>query len=214
MKRMMLCIGLALLTCSCASSLRQYDDGATESHSLEEPQQDMDSGDFKRGALRTGGMLSEARLEPADMRIQRNGVIHVNSGDELEASTRLRRQSPSFEAIVMSFDTSSVTFKMPSSRIESLIDVIENEQSWQIDELDFTAWDRTGEYFSVEARIETQTAIKARLSALLESAGTVEDVLKIGGKIDEVQIKIDSLKTSLRDIKLHAGRVDVTIRFD
>lgn len=206
-KLMVCCLLMAALT-GCASSAG-YMDAPLEVYAENDATPEASTA---RAGL--SGDFVEAPLEDAELRITRNGWIRVDCGEEMAASNRLRKAASKFEAIVMSFNDHSVTFKMPSSRLESLLDVIEGTEGWEIDEFDFSAWDRTGEFFSVEARIESTQAIKQRMLKLLESAQTVDEVLLIGQKIDGVQAQLDGFETSLRDIKLHAGRVDVTVSFD
>jgi hypothetical protein len=158
--------------------------------------------------------LTEAPLERADLRIQRNGWIRVNGGVEMKDSARLRRMAGDFEATVMAFNDNSVTFKMPSARLESLLEVIEKTEGWEIDEFDFSAWDRTGEYYSVEARIVSAKLVKDRLLKLLEAAATLDEVLKIHNKLEDIQKQLDTLEGTLRDVALHAGRVDVVVLFE
>ncbi|MCA8918009.1 MAG: DUF4349 domain-containing protein [Planctomycetes bacterium] len=160
------------------------------------------------------GSFDEAPLEDAELRISRNGWIRVDVGEEMAASKRLRKAADKFEATVMAFNDRSVTFKMPSDRLESLLDVIDGTEGWEIDEFDFSAWDRTGEFYSVEARVKSTQAVKDRMLKLLESANTVEEVLSISRKLEDLQVTLDGFETSIRDIKLHAGRVDVTVTFD
>jgi hypothetical protein len=158
--------------------------------------------------------LTEAPLERADLRIQRNGWIRVNGGVEMKDSARLRRMAGDFEATVMAFNDNSVTIKMPSARLESLLEVIEKTEGWEIDEFDFSAWDRTGEYYSVEARIVSAKLVKDRLLKLLEAAATLDEVLKIHNKLEDIQKQLDTLEGTLRDVALHAGRVDVVVLFE
>ncbi|MBZ0135703.1 MAG: DUF4349 domain-containing protein [Planctomycetes bacterium] len=160
------------------------------------------------------GRFTEAPLEGADLRIERAGWIRVDAGEEMEASKRLRRLAPTFDATVMAFNSHSVTFKMPSAKLEMLLETIENTAGWEMDEFDFSAWDRTGEYFSTEARIESGNAVKARLMKLLETAQTMDEVLKIHTGLEEIQKQLDGFSGQLRDIQLKAGRVDVVILFD
>jgi hypothetical protein len=160
------------------------------------------------------GLSSEAPLERSDLRIERSGWIRVDSGEEMTASKKLRRMAAQFNATVMSFNDHAVSFKMPSARLEDLLETIENAQGWEIDEFDFSAWDRTGEYYSVEARIASATAVKERLMKLLESASTLDDVLKIHNKLEDIQKQLDGFSGAMRDISLKAGRVEVAIIFD
>ena len=212
MSRLMVCVlGLILLT-GCAASYTSRDVGP-----LEVDAQDTataDGGVAKNSDAPLHGEFREAPLEDAELRISRNGWINVDCGEEMTASNRLRKAAPKFDATVMSFNDHSVTFKMPSSKLDSLIDVIEGTEGWEIDEFDFSAWDRTGEFYSVEARIESTEAVKARMLKLLESAQSVDEVLDFSRRLEEIQTKLDGFETAVRDIKLHAGRVDVTVNFD
>ena len=222
MKRLMLCtLSLAILS-SCAyradragdsdeSTIEMYRADASNGGPSQVPNHANLNQDI-RG--RYEGLTTEAPLEHADLRIERSGWIRVDTKNELQASTKLRRMAAQFDATVMSFNDHAVSFKMPSARIETLLEVLEKTEGWDIDEFDFSAWDRTGEYYSVEARIESANAVKARLMKLLESAATVDEVLKIHGKLESVQKELDGYNGVMRDMQLRAGRVDVAILFD
>jgi hypothetical protein len=160
------------------------------------------------------GRLSEAPLERADLHIQRSGWIRVDGGVEMKDSARLRRMAPDLDATVMAFNDHGVTLKMPSARLELLLETIEKTEGWKLDEFDFSAWDRTGEYYSVEARIESAKLVKERLLKLLEAAPTLDDVLKIHSKLEDIQKQLDTLEGTLREVKLNSGRVDVVVMFD
>jgi hypothetical protein len=158
--------------------------------------------------------LREATPEPADMRIQRQGWIRVDAGEEMLAAAALRRRAADFEAIVMAFSTESVTFKMPSAQLEKLLKEIENTKGWEIDEFDFSAWDRTGEFWSLEARIESTTAVRERMLELIKRADDIDTLLKLETRVEGVQKKLDELEGTKREIALKAGRVDVKISFE
>jgi hypothetical protein len=148
------------------------------------------------------------------MRIQRQGWIRVDAGEEMLAAAALRRRAADFEAIVMAFSTESVTFKMPSAQLEKLLKEIENTKGWEIDEFDFSAWDRTGEFWSLEARIESTTAVRERMLELIKRADDIDTLLKLETRVEGVQKKLDELEGTKREIALKAGRVDVKISFE
>lgn len=207
MRRVMLCVFSLAILSGCAMQQR------AESS---EPAIEMYRADVSNGGPSqvSNQGLTEAPLERAELRIERSGWIRVDSKNEMQASSKLRRMAAQFDATVMSFNDHAVTFKMPSAKIETLLEVLENTEGWEIDEFDFSAWDRTGEFYSVEARIESTGAVKARLLKLLESAATMDDVLKIHSKLEAIQKELDGYQGALRDIQLRAGRVDVTVMFD
>jgi hypothetical protein len=158
--------------------------------------------------------LREATPEPSDMRIQRHGWIRVDAGEEMLAAAALRRRAADFEAIVMAFSTESVSFKMPSAQLEKLLKEIENTKGWEIDEFDFGALDRTGEFWSLEARIESTKAVRERMLELIKRADDIDMLLKLETRVEGVQKKLDELEGTKRDITLKAGRVDVRVIFD
>ncbi len=158
--------------------------------------------------------LGEAAPDPAEFRIERSGWIKVDVKDELQASAKLRRRASEFDAIVMSLSTNSVTFKMPAGSLEKLLKEIENTDKWEIEELDFSAWDRTGEYWSLEARIESTRAVRARIMDMIERAQDLNTLFMLEGKLEPVQTKLDQLEGTKRDIGLKAGRVDVKVILD
>jgi hypothetical protein len=218
MNRILLCLLAATLLGACQSTQpkREVDHTDAAEHEVETGFRASTKADAApvntNEDIRVG--LTEAPLERADLRIQRNGWIRVNGGVEMKDSARLRRMAGDFEATVMAFTDNSVTFKMPSARLESLLEVIEKTEGWEIDEFDFSAWDRTGEYYSVEARIVSAKLVKDRLLKLLEAAATLDEVLKIHNKLEDIQKQLDTLEGTLRDVALHAGRVDVVVLFE
>lgn len=221
MHKLLLCASFALAITACANTASYADveetpaQARTELHDAtvsKSPRANPRSGVFFD--QNSGGHLPEAPLESASLRIERAGWIRVDSGEEMEASKRLRRLAPTFSATVMSFNSHSLAFKMPSAKLEQLLETLENTEGWDIDEFDFSAWDRTVEFYSVEARLASAQLVKERLNKLLESAGTLEEVLKIHAKLEEIQKQIDEFSGQIRDIELKAGRVDVVITFD
>lgn len=213
MKMLLPCVLSTAILSGCAAY------PAMDHGEVEDTRHDLAAGQGNRGIAQAPSQAvtstaTEAPLERAELRIQRSGWIRVDTKNEMQASNKLRRMAAQFDATVMSFNDHAVSFKMPSVKIETLLELLEKTEGWEIDEFDFSAWDRTGEFFSVEARIESTGAVKARLLKLLESAATVDEVLKIHGKLEAIQKELDGYNGVLRDIQLRAGRVDVTILFD
>jgi hypothetical protein len=199
------CVAVLALVAGCASQ-----------QTIDEPARGLAAQDAaKSGAeTRDNVPLREAAPDPVELRIERAGWIRVDVPDEMPAAAMLRRRATDFEAVVMAFSTNSVTFKMPATQIEKLLKEIENTEKWEIDEFDFSAWDRTGEYWSLEARIESTAAVRARMLELLKRADDIDMLLKLESRLEGVQQKLDQLEGTKRDIGLKAGRVEVRITFD
>lgn len=158
--------------------------------------------------------LVEAALEPAELRIQREGKVRVDAPDPQAAATRLRRMIPELDGVLMHFKTRSVSFKMPSSKLESLLQKIENMPGCEIDELDFSAFDRSAEYYGLKPRHEASVAIRDRLLKLIPEAPNAHELSSLKAQLEQIQTELDRSETQLRDIALKAGRVDVTVTFD
>ena len=151
---------------------------------------------------------------PMEMKVQRQGWIKLGVGEEIEVSKKLRDLAPKFDAMVLSFGDDSVTYKMPAEKLEALIDFFDKHEDWDLDAFDFRAFDKTGAFYSTEARIESTQAVKKRLLELLEKADQMENILKIEERLEEVQSRLDRFESTLRDIRLKAGKVDVVIRLE
>lgn len=208
---------IALALCALCMMLAACSVMNVPAESTEMPLQQPIAQDSEAGAAtpRTDdGKLTEAQLEPAELRIQREGRVRVDAKDPQGGATKLRRLAPEFDAVLMNFKTRSVTFKMPSAKLESLLQKVENLEGCEIEELDFSAFDRSGEYYGLQPRYEAKTKVRARLLTLIESAPTAAELSNLQHQLEQVQSELDKMETQLRDIALKAGRVDVTITFE
>jgi hypothetical protein len=131
-------------------------------------------------------------------------------------SGELRKNAASFDAIVMAFSDRAVAYRMPSAKLEALLKWLgeQDPKLVELDSFDFSALDRTGEFFSVEARLEAVKAARARTMELLKIAQDLPEIERIEAKLEAQQTRIDGYETALFDIKLRAGRVEVRIQME
>lgn len=158
----------------------------------------------------------EAPLEDAELRIQRAGRITLDVKDQMSFSGELRKNAGAFDAIVMAFSDRAVTYRMPSAKLEALLKWIgeQDPKLVELDSFDFSALDRTGEFYSVEARLEAAKAARARTMELLKIAQDLPEIERIEARLEAQQTRIDGYESTMIDIKLRAGRVEVRIQME
>lgn len=160
--------------------------------------------------------LKEAPLEAAELRIQRAGVIELDVRDDLKFSLELLKHAGKFDAVVMSFSHTQVNLRMPSARLMPLLEWLGSQDARNVElaGFDFTALDRSGEFYSLEARLEAAVAVRERTLALLRDAGSAAAVAELETRLEAAQQKLDALQGTLHDIKARAGRVEVCVRLN
>lgn len=160
------------------------------------------------------GAIAEAPLESADLRIQRAGIITLDVKDGMSFSGELRKHAGTFEAVVMNFSDREVAYRMPSSRLDALLEWLaaQDPRLVELESFDFSALDRTGEFYSVEGRLAAAKAARDRSMELFKMAQTIAEIERIEARLEVQQQRIDTLESTLFDIKLRAGRVEVRLR--
>lgn len=159
-----------------------------------------------------GGPITEAPLEPAEMRIQRAGSITVScSGKEIKASREIRRAAMKFDGMVMGFKDDEVSLKLASNKLDAFIDFLDNQDSLEVKAYDFSAFDRTLEHYSLAERLERAQLVHDQLKELLKKAASLNELERIEQQLAESQKTLDALKTTKLDIDLRAGRVDLRV---
>jgi hypothetical protein len=144
-------------------------------------------------------------------RIQRAGWIKLDVKKAIRFSAELRKLAAKFGAVVTSFKDNEVVWKMSGSKLESLIDYFDLLKDTEVLGYDFRSYDRTGDFYAVEARIKTAQTMLERLNKLAEKADKVEDLIKISEAIEHNMTRIDGLNAMLKDIERRAGTVEVRI---
>ncbi len=159
-----------------------------------------------------GGPITEAPLESAELRIQRSGRIQICvKGKEIRASREIRKAALHFDAIVMAFKDNEVNLRMASSKLDLFIDFLDSQAGFEVEEYDFSAFDRTMEHFSIEERMERAQASDDKLRELQKQAPSLSELERIEKRLEESRRLLEALRTAQLDMKLHAGRVDIKV---
>lgn len=206
----------ALILVGCQSSARTASTVTAGSSAPREESSDVRLRGIAATAPNQANVDTETAMEDAELRIQRAGRITLDVKEEMTFSGELRKNAASFDAIVMAFSDRAVTYRMPSAKLEALLKWIgeQDPKLVELDSFDFSALDRTGEFFSVEARLEAAKAARARTMELLKIAQDLPEIERIEAKLEAQQTRIDGYQSTLFDIKLRAGRVEVRIQME
>jgi hypothetical protein len=157
------------------------------------------SGDAAKGA------------ETEQDKIQRAGWIRLDVKKAIKFSSELRKLAATFGATVTSFKDNEVVWKMSGSKLDTLIDYFDARKDTEVLGYDFRSYDRTGDYYSVEARIKTAQQMIDRLNKLAEKAEKVEDLIKISEAIEHNMARVDALTSMLKEIDRRSGLLEVRI---
>lgn len=144
-------------------------------------------------------------------KILRAGWIKLDVKTAIKFSSELRKIAGRFGATVSSFKDNEVLWKMPATKLEALIEYFDVREDVEVLGYDFRSYDRTGDFYDVEARIKSAQTMLDRLNKLAEKAEKVEDLIKISEAIEKCMSRIDSLNAMLKEIERRAGTLEVRI---
>lgn len=155
--------------------------------------------------------LYEGALGNEEQKIQRTGWIKLDVKKAIRFSAELRKLASGFGAVVTSFKDNEVVWKMSGAKLDTLIEFFDLRKDTEVLAYDFRSYDRTGDFYAVEARIKSAQTMLERLNKLAEKAEKVEDLIKISEAIEHNQARIDGLSAMLKEIERRAGTLEVRI---
>lgn len=96
----------------------------------------------------------------------------------------------------------SLTLRVKADKLQDSIGAL--EKLGKVESRDVSSDDVTEQYVDVEARLKNKYVLRDRLTALLDRADKVTDVLAIEAELNRVQSDIDSMEAQIKSLK---GRV-------
>ena len=124
----------------------------------------------------------------------RNVYLTISSDKISEISTHLSDLSASYNGYMQSSDMGEsygyFTVKIPADEADSFLEEI--KESYDITNINDSVSDVTLEYTDIESRLKTKQAALAQYEALMEKAETIEDIIAIQDKMDEITADIES----------------------
>ncbi len=93
--------------------------------------------------------------------------------------------------------TGYVTVRVPNDNKEAFVAYV-RDISVKIVSENITGYDITDQYTDTEERLRQQEALKAKLQAIMASATTVDEMIKVQTELTNVQSYIDGLKGSMK----------------
>lgn len=157
-----------------------------------------------------GGRFSGS-TDTEQERIHRAGWIKLDVKKAIRYATELRRLAANFQATVTSFKSNEVTWKMPASNLETLLAYFEKREDTELLGYDFRQYDRTGDFYAIDARSKTLTFMREYLLKLAEKAEKLEDLLKVQEALEQNMVNLDRLNAAAKEIERRAGKVEVRI---
>lgn len=144
-------------------------------------------------------------------RIHRAGWIKLDVKKAIRYASELRRLAANFQASVTSFKSNEVTWKMPASNLEALLAYFEKREDTELLGYDFRQYDRTGDFYAIDARIKTVTVMRDTLLKLAERAEKLDELMKVQEALDQNMANLDRLNAAAKEIERRAGKVEVRI---
>jgi large-conductance mechanosensitive channel len=105
----------------------------------------------------------------------------------------------------------NITYRIPSDKVDAFLE--KTKAGYDITSLNDNVEDVTLSYTDVESRLASKRAAYKQYQALMDQAYSVEDVVTIQSKMDEITADIESYESQMRtmDNQIDFTRVDVNI---
>lgn len=148
------------------------------------------------GEYTENGILTET-----SRKIYYNVNISIECEDVSEKFNYYINKAVSFDGYMSNsrLDPSSnatVTLRIPTSKLNDFLNFIDDDESKILDK-DITSNDITTKYNQYEARLEVLKASRASYIKILEKASTINDVISINRRIEEIDSEILQLENQL-----------------
>lgn len=95
-----------------------------------------------------------------------------------------------------SYRSANITARIPAENLDNFIGII--GETGNITSKSLTANDITAKYTDIQARIDSYEAERTALTALLEKADKIDDIIRLRDKLAEVNTDLDSLKRQIK----------------
>lgn len=104
-----------------------------------------------------------------------------------------------------------ITYKIPSAKVDAFLE--KTKSGYDVESLNDNVEDVTLNYTDVESRLASKRAAYKQYQTLMDQAHSVEDIVTIQSKMDEITADIESYESQMRtmDNQIDFTRVDVNI---
>jgi hypothetical protein len=164
--------------------------------------------------------MNQEQIHVSDRRIIKNGEISFETSDNNETRKLINKSVKEFNAYISQDNVTDqryrienrITIRVPSENFEAMLTKIA-ESAKELDSRNISATDVTEEYVDIESRLKTKKELESRYKALLNKAGTVEDILKIEKQIGDLRTEIESIEGRFKYLNDRISFSTLTIVF-
>ncbi len=138
---------------------------------------------------------TQAQHTPLHRQIIYTGSLTLTTTDAPEAMQRIQREAEALGGYLGEWTANKLTIRVPVARFQDAIDCIAKLGS--ISDKQLGALDVTDQIRDIQARLANAQAMRLRLIALLENAGSMEEMLKVEQEIQRVTELKERLEAQL-----------------
>jgi hypothetical protein len=195
-------LSLALITCQ-ANENQGYD-------SLEEIA--MSANDM--------GSMKVANALTTEAKVIKSGYLYMEVKSVMQAAEQLEKLLEAHEAYVVNSAiqdnryqlSGEMAIRVKADNLEKLMGAAE-KLALKVTNRSINRQDVTEEYVDVEARIKTKMEVRDKYRAMLSSAKTVEDILKIENELRVIQEELESRQARLTFLQSQVSFSTLTVSF-
>ena len=148
----------------------------------------------------------------ADRQLVRTASVRMRAVDHSEATARARALVASVGGFVGNESSqryadrveTTLTLRVPSDRFDSLLAAV-SALDGEVVSRSVSVDDVTRQVADVAARLETKRAAETQYRALLSRSGSIEDVLAVQTRLQQVREEIESTEAQLRALRDQIG---------
>ncbi|MDI9461017.1 MAG: DUF4349 domain-containing protein [Saccharofermentanales bacterium] len=221
---------VCLVGCSASASKESYED-SLDYDEAPEPQKDYGeiSGldDFNASAKEeyypADPEVSVPSGQKADRKFIENGNLELRSADVDETFIALSNLAKNLDGRVVSYDQDKGdTFKIIRMQVAvpygKLADFMEHagESATKIESQSVTSEEVTEDYYDTKTRLESTENLIKHYRDLLADAKTIEEILQVQARIDDLTLQLEALKGRLKvlDYLTQESFISITIRME
>lgn len=168
-------------------------------------------GDEVGGRLSADGGSSAPSGE-LDRKLVKNGsvVLQVRDEDDFEPTVEaIAKLAAGLDGYVAQQTSSSITFKVPSGRLDEALTAI--EQLGKVKHRDIRAMDVTARFYDMQSRIENLRKIRARLQELVAAGTNVKEILEVEKELNRITLELESMEGQMRLLSNQIAFAAVTV---
>jgi len=158
--------------------------------------------------MRQASQVQADTPAPADRQLIRTASVRLRADDHGEAVETARQLVDAVGGFVGNEDSqrysdrveTTLTLRVPNTRFDTLLTAV-SELAGEVESRSVDVDDVTRQVADMSARLETKRAAEAQYRELLSRSGTIEDILAVQTRLQQVREEIESTEAQLRALR-------------